>query len=121
MQKKILVVDDDPDILDAIQFLLEEKGYGVKTMAQGTSVEALLKQKSGLPNLIILDILLSGKDGRNITKKLKSAKITKHIPIIMISAHLHAEQSVRESGADDFLPKPFDINMLLGKVSQYLP
>ena len=115
--KKILVVDDDPDILDAIQFVLEDAGYNVKTTQKGEYAENLHKLDS-LPHLIILDVLLSGKDGRTICQKLKSQTKTKDVPIIMISAHPSAQQTVKAVGADDFLSKPFDINMLLKKVDQ---
>jgi DNA-binding response OmpR family regulator len=113
--KKILVVDDDPDILDAIQFVLEDAGYTVQTSLKGESAENIDKLDS-MPNLLILDVLLSGKDGRTICRKLKSQAKTKNVPIIMISAHPGAQQTVKAVGANDFLSKPFDISMLLKKV-----
>ena len=112
---QILVVDDDPDILDAIQFVLEDAGYKVKTMQNGDSAENLSETKA-LPKLIILDVLLSGKDGRDICRKLKKNEITKCIPIIMISAHPNIKDTVLKAGADAFLPKPFDITDLLQTV-----
>ena len=84
--RKILVVDDDPDILDALQFMLEDAGYEVKTTEKGEYAENLRDTNGGLPDVIILDVLLSGKDGRIICQKLKSQQETKRIPIIMISA-----------------------------------
>ena len=117
--KKILVVDDDPDILDALQFMLEDAGYEVKTTEKGEYAENLRDTNSGLPDVIILDVLLSGKDGRLICQKLKSQQETKHIPIIMISAHPNAKQSVTAVGADDFVAKPFDVDELLAKIAQY--
>ncbi len=117
--KKILVVDDDPDILDALQFLLEFAGYDVKTSEKGEYVENLRDTNGGFPDLIILDVLLSGKDGRLICQKLKSQHETKHIPIIMISAHPNAKQSVAAVGADDFMAKPFDADELLAMVVKY--
>ena len=118
--KKILVVDDDPDILDAIQFALEDEGYTVTTSEKGEYAESLRDGNGGLPDLIILDVLLSGKDGRLICKKLKGQEETRHIPIIMISAHPGADRSVREVGADDFLAKPFEVEALLAKVAGYV-
>lgn len=115
--KRILVVDDDPDILDAIQFVLEDAGYNVETSQKGEYAESLESQDN-LPNLLILDVLLSGKDGRMICQKLKNSQKTKDIPILMISAHPNARQTVQEVGADDFLPKPFDISVLLSKVDK---
>ena len=118
--KKILVVDDDPDILDALQITLEDAGYEVTTTEKGDYAENLRDTNGGLPDVIILDVLLSGKDGRIICQKLKSQEDTRHIPIIMISAHPGAKQSVKAVGADDFLAKPFEIDDLLAKVEQHL-
>jgi DNA-binding response OmpR family regulator len=117
--KRILVVDDDPDILDALQLLLEFAGYEVKTTEKGEYAENLRDTNGGLPDLIILDVLLSGKDGRLICQKLKSQEETKLIPIIMISAHPGAKQSVSAVGADDFVAKPFDADELLDTVAKY--
>ena len=118
--KKIVVVDDDPDILDALQMTLEDEGYEVTTTEKGEYAENLPNTNENLPDLIILDVLLSGKDGRTICQKLKSQQETRHIPVIMISAHPNAKQSVKDVGADDFLAKPFDVDELLAMVSRYL-
>ena len=117
--KKILVVDDDPDILDALQFMLEDAGYEVKTTEKGEYAENLHDTNGGLPDVIILDVLLSGKDGRLICQKLKSQEETQRIPIIMISAHPNAKQSVSAVGADDFMAKPFDMDELLATIAKY--
>jgi len=116
---KVLVVDDDPDILDALQLTLEDAGYEVTTSEKGEYAENLRDTERGLPDIIILDVLLSGKDGRIICQKLKSREDTKHIPILMISAHPNARQSIEAVGADDFLAKPFDVDDLLAKVAEY--
>ena len=117
--EQILVVDDDSDILDALQFVLEDSGYSVKITQEGEDAEKLTASHS-LPKLIILDVLLSGMDGRDIVKKLKKHKNTSRIPVIMISAHPTAKKSVIEAGANTFLPKPFDIDMLLQTVKNQL-
>lgn len=116
--KKILVVDDDPDILDSLRLTLEDAGYDVTTTEKGEYAENLRDTNGGLPDVIILDILLSGKDGRIICQKLKSQEETRHVPILMISAHPNAKQSVKAVGADDFLAKPFDMDELLEKVEK---
>ena len=116
---KILVVDDDPDILDALQLMLEDAGYEVTTSEKGDYAENLRDTNGGLPDVIILDVLLSGKDGRLICQKLKGQDETRHIPIIMISAHPNARQSVTAVGADDFVAKPFDMDELLAKIAKY--
>ncbi len=117
--KKILVVDDDPDILDALQFMLEDAGYKVTTTEKGEYAENLHDTNGGLPDVIILDVLLSGKDGRLICQKLKSQEETKHIPVIMMSAHNNAGQSATLVGADEFMAKPFDADELLAKIAKY--
>lgn len=117
-RKKILVVDDEPDILEFLQVILEEEGYVVLTADKGEFLAQL--HKGGLPDLLLLDVLLSGQDGRAIVRHLKSQEETKHIPVIMVSAHPSAEKTAREAGAEDFLAKPFEIDALLAKVANYL-
>lgn len=117
-RKKLLVVDDEPDILEFLQIILEEEGYEVITSDKGEFLEQL--HNGGLPDLILVDVLLSGKDGREIVKHLKSQDETKHIPVIMFSAHPSAEQTAREAGAEDFVAKPFEIDLLLTKIATHL-
>src|ERR1700730_11383326 len=117
-QKKILVVDDEVVILAFLQELLEQEGYIIVTTDKAEYVERL--HIDGLPDLILLDVLLSGKDGREIVKHLKSQEETRHIPVIMFSAHPSAERTARAAGADDFVAKPFDIDVLLTRIAQYL-
>lgn len=118
MQKKILVVDDDEGILEAFQIMLESEGYDVKL---SSDAEELTSHRNGYkPDLIILDVLLSGKDGREICKQLKSDAQTSKIPVIMMSAHPKVDESVKKSGANDFLPKPFDMDELLQKIDEQL-
>src|SRR5436305_13015704 len=116
--KRILVVDDEPDMLEFLQVILEEEGYLVVTSEKGEYLEQL--HNGGLPDLILVDMLLSGKDGRSIVKYLKSQQETKAIPIIMFSAHPSAEEMARQAGADDFLEKPFHIEILLAKIAHLL-
>jgi DNA-binding response OmpR family regulator len=85
---------------------------------KGGSLESLYN--GGLPDLILIDVLLSGKDGREIVKSLKSQQETKQIPTIMFSAHPSAEETMQQAGADDFLEKPFDIDVLLAKITHHL-
>ena len=118
--EQILVVDDDSDILDALQFVLEDAGYTVKTCKDGGHAEKLTNGVTSFPQLIILDVLLSGKDGRDICKRLKHNPRTKHIPIVMVSAHPAVKESVLESGANKFIPKPFDISILLNTITSAL-
>ena len=114
---KILIADDDPAICDAVQFMLEEEGYSVSTTVNGATI---YKMKEDLPDLLLLDIWMSGQDGREICKFVKKNKQTKKIPVIMISASRDIAKSAIEAGADDFLAKPFKMDSLLNRVAKYL-
>lgn len=116
----ILVVDDDLSILDALRMLFEDEGYRVQTSEKGDYAESLRDGNGGLPDLIVLDILLSGKDGRTICRKLKNQDATRRIPVVMLSAHPDAAASTREVGADAFVAKPFAIDELLDTVAALL-
>ena len=115
---KILVVDDDQDILVVMEILLTMKGFEVDVTAKWENT--FDKIESFNPDLILLDILISGNDGRTLCKQLKSQNETKSIPIIMFSAHPGAAASIKEYGANDFIAKPFDVNDLLSKVNNQL-
>src|SRR5258708_27227845 len=116
---KILVVDDDLDILVVMEILLSMKGFEVDVTAKWENT--FDKIESFKPDLILLDVLISGNDGRTLCKQLKSQPNTKHIPIIMFSAHPSAAATINEYGADDFIAKPFDVNDLLAKINKQLP
>jgi len=111
--KKIMIADDDPGIVDAIGMLLEFEGYKVISTVDGLTV---LDMENELPDLLLLDIRMSGEDGREICKKLKQVETTKNIPIIMVSASYGIKESALAAGADDFLAKPFEMNDLLNKI-----
>ena len=115
---KILVVDDDVDILSVMEILLSMKGFDVEVTSKGENT--FPKIESFKPDLILLDVLISGHDGRVICKQLKSNKSTSHIPIIMFSAHPGAAATISDYGADDFIAKPFDVNNLIQKVNYQL-
>jgi DNA-binding response OmpR family regulator len=115
---KILVIDDDLDILSVMEILLSMKGYNVEVTAKGENT--FPKIETFKPDLILLDVLISGYDGRVICKQLKSNEKTKHIPIIMFSAHPGAAATIADYGANDFISKPFDVDHLLKKVNEQL-
>jgi len=114
-QKKIMIADDDPGIVDAVEMILEFEGYEVTSTVDGSTV---LDMREDLPDLLLLDIWMSGEDGRDICKKLKQDPLTKNIPVIMISASRDIKQSAIDAGADDFLAKPFEMNDLLKKIEE---
>lgn len=114
---RILVIDDNEGILEGFEEILKSAGYQVDTSLDGEILLQLRHASNGLPSLIILDVLLSGKDGRDICKELKKYPKTRHIPVIMVSAHPHVEASIHACGADAFLKKPFEMEELLEKVA----
>ena len=115
--KKIMIADDDSGIVDAIEIMLDFEGYNVVSTLTGDTV---LHMDSDYPDLRLLDVWMSGHDGRAICKKLKQKQETQKIPVIMISASPELKRSATEAGADDFLEKPFDIDNLLGKIAQLI-
>lgn len=118
MNKKVFIIDDDLAILEAIKIALEMEDFETKTAANCDHIIRTLKNY--LPDIILLDILLSGEDGREITKKIKSEPVINHIPIVIMSAHAGAKDTIKEVGGDAFLPKPFDIEDLLDIVKNTL-
>jgi DNA-binding response OmpR family regulator len=116
MSKKILIADDNAGIVDAVKMMLEDEGYTVDTTLSGADVKNLHGE---LPLVLVLDIWMAGEDGRDICKQLKGQEATRHLPIILFSAHKDIQQIAQEVGADDFLLKPFDIDDLLSKVRQF--
>lgn len=116
-KKKILVADDDPAILDVLMLFLEEVGYEVETTDNAAHIEDF---QHGYPDLLLLDIWMSGCNGRDICRSLKSREATKNLPIILFSANKDTEQIAKEAGADGFLAKPFDLSEVVEKIEQYV-
>lgn len=114
---KVLIVDDDESILDAISLILEDNEYDTVTLLQGSKIRE--KAVALKPDLILLDVLMSGTDGRDICRDLKQDERTKAIPIVMISAHPSAKKEFMQYGADDFLAKPFETDDLLTIVNRF--
>jgi DNA-binding response OmpR family regulator len=115
---KIAIIDDDPDILEALNLVFEIEGYQTKTTLKGEETRQIVREFK--PDIILLDVLLSGKDGRVICKDLKQDLQTKAIPVIMMSAHPEAKKTVMEVGADDFIAKPFDVSKLFSLISGHI-
>jgi DNA-binding response OmpR family regulator len=114
---RVLVVDDDQAILDSTKLILECEGYEVITISDGEMVKHIGED---LPDLILLDIWLSGADGTEIAQYLKAQHLTRHIPIILFSANRNIESLVRKTGVEDALVKPFDVHDLLHKVKRHV-
>lgn len=113
--KKILIIDDDEDIVDIVHDILVSKGFDTYTYSNGFNVPALVRDHN--PNLILLDIKLYGQSGADICKELKR----KHdMPIILFSADTRLGKAYADCNADGFLEKPFNVKDLLGVVTHHL-
>lgn len=115
--ERILIIDDDPDVLTVLQMILRKKGYVTATAVQEQQIYEQIA--TDRPDLILMDVLLSGSDGRQICRRLKDSS-NKDIPIIMLSGHPAAQKGMQDYGADDFLAKPFREKDVLQKIEKYL-
>lgn len=115
MKKKILIFDDDESIVDVLTIILDEAGYRVISAIEGKEALGLTKKEK--PDLILLDILMSGMNGKEFKESLKEIKGANEIPIIVISANAKTEEISKEIGAVDFITKPFEIDEVLGKIA----
>ena len=114
---KLLIIDDDEDI-SAMLYLLLRKDFDVAVVTK--SEDIFPKIKDFQPDIILLDVFLTGYDGRMICKQLKFHPDSKHIPVIMVSGHDDVSETVEQYGADDFIKKPFDAESLLTKINDLL-
>ena len=116
MKKKILVVDDEDDILQFLELVLREKGYEVVTAASGQ--EALTRAQIEKPDLVLLDIMMPQMDGWEVLKLLRVDEGTSDIPVAMLSARTEAKDRVQglQEGAVDYICKPFALQELLEKI-----
>ena len=119
-QRKILIVDDEPDALELLEYNLRQAGHDVALAEDGR--EALNKARTELPDLILLDLMLPEVDGLQVCKKLKQDAATRHIPIIMVTAKAAEIDRVLglELGADDYVTKPFSPRELVLRVENLL-
>jgi len=118
VSKKILVVDDEPDVASLLTLMLKSQGYKVITAGDGQ--EALEKARAEVPDLILLDIMLPRLDGYKVARMLKFDENFSHIPIIMLTAKIQEKdrKTGLEMGADAYITKPFDTAALLEKVKE---
>ena len=118
--KKILVVDDEVDLVETVRFPLEIEGFNVLVAYNGE--EALNQARKENPDLILLDLMLPKLDGYKVCRLLKFDERYKHIPILMLTAKTQEKDKVlgMETGADEYITKPFEMDYLLKKVKEYL-
>lgn len=114
----VLIMDDDPDLCMLMETILKFSDYNVRSCTSVRSFEILVPTVE--PALIIMDMMLAGKDGRDVCRSLKADEATQHINVMMVSAHPDADKSCREAGANDFLIKPFDIDDFTAKVAAFV-
>jgi len=125
MAKKILIVDDDPDLLDAVTMILKSKKYEVVAAYGGN--EGLAKAKTEKPDLIVLDVMMPDKDGYAVCKELKADSTLSKIPVLLLTAvasHVpttrYTQQMGMETEADDYLDKPVEPKVLAERIETLL-
>lgn len=113
---KLLLVEDDPALSELLEYRFSKEGYQVRTTADGD--EALIMAREDAPDLVILDWMIEGTSGIEVCRRLRRDKDTAHVPIIMLTARETEDDRVRglETGADDYLTKPFSPRELLARI-----
>jgi DNA-binding response OmpR family regulator len=117
MSKKVLIIEDDHDILDMMQYIVEDEGYAVIAFSQAGSVEEIIQLQ---PALILLDERLRENSGHLLCASIKAHHLTQNIPVILISAVMHLENIAIDCKADGYIKKPFDLLDLISVVNSYL-
>jgi len=119
MAKRILVIDDDQDILSILEIIFVEEGYETILQQSGTTVEHI---KILHPDLILLDIRINGypKSGAQICKEIKNERELDAVPVLLVSAEINVPELAQSCGANGYLNKPFDIENLLAKVKELI-
>lgn len=119
-KERILVVEDEEDILELIRYNLQKEGYTVTGATSGE--EALVCVKSGMPDLVLLDLMLPGVNGLDVCRQLRQDPASSHVPIIIVTAKDEESDIVLglELGADDYVAKPFSPKVLLARVRAVL-
>ena len=116
----VLIVEDEQHLADGLRFNLEAEGYEVDTAGDGEAALALLLEERRRFDAVVLDVMLPGKDGFAVAAELRAAG--QFVPVLMLTARGHPEDVLRgfESGADDYLPKPFDLEVLIARLNGLL-
>ena len=120
IMKKILIVDDEQDIVESLKFVLETEDYTCYCAYNGE--DGLRLAKEIMPDLIILDIMMPKINGYKISRLLKFDAKYKNIPILMVTARSQEEDKLigEETGADEYITKPFELEEVVKKVKEYL-
>jgi two-component system phosphate regulon response regulator PhoB len=118
MAKRILIIEDDEDILEVLETVLSHHDFVVKGLNRTDDILKLVEEYK--PDLVLTDYLLSGTNGGKICQLIKKNKDTCHIPVILISAYPELAVSLGNFGFDAFITKPFDINVLVQKINEFI-
>ncbi len=117
--ERILIIDDDPDVRALVSSFLNKNGFEVETASY--KEEAFEKVLNYKPHVVLMDVLLSGSDGRTFCKEIKNNDQTENTSVIMFSAHpAVAAERIKDYGADDFITKPFSLPFLLERIQKQL-
>jgi DNA-binding response OmpR family regulator len=118
MKKTVCVIEDNHSIVEVIDIFLKEQNYNVEIITEPTDMEKICKvvEKS---DVVFLDVALSGVDGIEVSKSLKQNEKTKNVPIILMTAGIHIEEKAKQAQADDYLKKPFSIDLFLELTKKY--
>jgi DNA-binding response OmpR family regulator len=116
--KKILVCDDDPGILELLELLLEDEGYVVIGELNSLNVDQLIQTQN--PDLVLLDLWMPLLSGDQVLHSIRQNPKSTDLPVMIISASKDGKDIAKNAGANDYLPKPFDIDLLLNKVDGLL-
>ena len=118
--KRILIVDDEADVVDVLRLVLSKSGYEVLTATSG--MDGLMRAQSDPPELILLDIMMHQMDGWEVLKLLRLDERTASIPVVMLSARVEPKDKIRglQEGAIDYITKPFAVRDIVGKIAAIL-
>lgn len=118
MSKTVVFIDDEQDILEAVQIILESSGFRVVPFTHMKSVQDIVAAQ---PDLILLDVLLVGQSGKDICHSIKQTPALQSVPVIMLSAHPLSKLKtvMKQAGADGYLQKPFELDTLVKTVREY--
>jgi len=116
--KRVLVVDDDDDILDIMEEILTYEGYGVSSLDDTNDIFSEINRNR--PDVIILDYILNGINGGEICHQIKTNPNTADIPVILMSAYPRVFGSLGNYGCNAFIAKPFDLNDITGRVNELM-
>jgi len=118
MGKKVLLIEDEPNIIEAISFILKRAGWIVATHADGTTAIAAIERHA--PDVVVLDVMLPGRSGFDVLQELRSAEATKGLPVLMLTARGQSKdrEMAERLGASRFMTKPFSNKEVLACVQE---